>query len=87
MKMHSIECCAFSVAELVRSLGSISTSDPYQPFMKGPLMAERSPSKTTKLSNLNDRYREKLTFKIEAGNIINPAPGERPLYPRKRTLS
>ena len=40
MKMHSIECCAFSVAELVRSLGSISTSDPYQPFMKGPLMAE-----------------------------------------------
>jgi hypothetical protein len=49
-------------------------------------MAESSPSKTTKLSNLNDRYREKLTFKIESGNIINPGPGERPLYLRKQTL-
>ena len=40
MKMQSIRCCAFSVEELVRSLGSISTSDPFKPFMKGPLVAE-----------------------------------------------
>jgi len=48
---------------------------------------ESSPSKTTKLSDLNDRFREKLPFKIESGNIIDPVLGERPLYPRKQPLS
>jgi hypothetical protein len=51
-----------------------------------PLLAESGLQFQWFSGCLNVRFREKRTFRIKAGNIVNSSAGERPLSPQKRTL-